>query len=202
MTEFFILVVGSLRAFLRRDTDLLLENLALRHQLQVVLRSRAGDRRLQNRRPVLWVWIRWILLRAAGSSILFMVRPETVIGWHRRGRRRYWTWRSRAASSGRPRLTQEVSSHRPDGVRESDVGDRANPRGTPQAGHPGRSALDPPVPDQDIDAPSEPDLADVLEGIRRRGSGPPTCWWCRRSASGPYVLFLVSHARRELISLM
>ena len=43
MTELLNLGFGFLGSFLRRDTDLVVENLALRHQLQVVLRS--------NRRP-------------------------------------------------------------------------------------------------------------------------------------------------------
>jgi transposase InsO family protein len=38
---------------------------------------------------------------------LAIVRPETVVGWHRKGWRLYWTWRSRAPL-GRPRLSAEV----------------------------------------------------------------------------------------------
>src|SRR5688500_12246201 len=38
---------------------------------------------------------------------LVLVRPETVLRWHRRGWRPFWWWRSRRAP-GRPRLTQEV----------------------------------------------------------------------------------------------
>ncbi len=38
---------------------------------------------------------------------LRIVQPETVIGWHRRGWRLYWTWRSRSRL-GRPRLSPEV----------------------------------------------------------------------------------------------
>ena len=105
MTEFFILVVGSLRAFLQRDADLLLENLALRHQLQVVLRSKPRPR-LRNRDRILWVWIRRFC-PGSWKRHLVVVRPETVISWHRRGWRLYWTWRSRARF-GRPRLTLEV----------------------------------------------------------------------------------------------
>jgi putative transposase len=38
---------------------------------------------------------------------LVLVRPETVLRWHRRGRRLYWRWRSRTRL-GRPRLSAEV----------------------------------------------------------------------------------------------
>jgi transposase InsO family protein len=45
-------------------------------------------------------WSRW-------SDILLIVKPETVIGWHRAGFRLYWRWRSRSRG-GRPRITPEV----------------------------------------------------------------------------------------------
>src|SRR5262249_3776504 len=38
---------------------------------------------------------------------LQLVRPETVVGWHRQGFRRYWTWKSRRGS-GRPGVSAEV----------------------------------------------------------------------------------------------
>ncbi len=118
MTEVLNLLIGFLRSFLRRDTELLLENLALRHQLQVILRSNPRPC-LRNRDRILWVWIRrfcpgswmwlWIRRFCPGSWKwhLVLVRPETVISWHRRGWRLYWTWRSRTRF-GRPRLSPEV----------------------------------------------------------------------------------------------
>ena len=105
MNELLNLVFGFLRSFLRRDTDLLLENLALRHQLQVVLRSDPRPR-LRNRDRILWLWIRHFS-PSSWKRHLVVVRPETVISWHRRGWRLYWTWRSRARF-GRPRLSPEV----------------------------------------------------------------------------------------------
>jgi hypothetical protein len=38
---------------------------------------------------------------------LVLVRPETVVGWHRAGFRLYWRWRSRPRG-GRPRITEEI----------------------------------------------------------------------------------------------
>ena len=38
---------------------------------------------------------------------LVLVRPETVVGWHRRGWRLFWRWKS-CAPFGRPRLSPEV----------------------------------------------------------------------------------------------
>ncbi len=81
MTEPLHLLFGFLRAFLRRDTDLLLENLALRHQLQVVLRSNPRPR-LRNRDRILWHWIRRFC-PSSWKRHLVLVRPETVMSWHR-----------------------------------------------------------------------------------------------------------------------
>src|SRR5450756_470820 len=44
---------------------------------------------------------------AGWARHLRIVRPETVVGWHRKGWRLYWTWRSRTRL-GRPRLNPEV----------------------------------------------------------------------------------------------
>jgi putative transposase len=45
-------------------------------------------------------WSRW-------SDVLVIVKPETVIGWHRAGFRLYWRWRSRQRC-GRPKITGEI----------------------------------------------------------------------------------------------
>ncbi len=105
MTEPLNLLFGFLRSLLRSDSDLLLENVALRHQLQVLRRSNLRPR-LRNRDRMLWVWIRR-LYPGTWKRHLVVVRPETVVSWHRRGWRLYWTWRSRARF-GRPRLSSEV----------------------------------------------------------------------------------------------
>jgi hypothetical protein len=46
------------------------------------------------------VWSRW-------SDVLVIVKPETVISWHRAGFRLYWRWRSRRRG-GRPKVTEEI----------------------------------------------------------------------------------------------
>jgi transposase InsO family protein len=89
----------------RSRQDLALENLVLRHQLEVLLRRKAKPR-LRNRDRILWVWMRR-LWPEGWTRQLRIVQPETVIGWQRRGWRLYWTWRSRS-QLGRPRLSPEV----------------------------------------------------------------------------------------------
>jgi hypothetical protein len=62
-------------------------------------RLRAPDR-------VLWVWLR-CLWPEGWRQHLSLVQPETVLRWHRKGWRLYWTWKSRT-QLGRPHLIAEV----------------------------------------------------------------------------------------------
>ena len=98
------LLIRSLLASLRSRRNVALENLVLRHQLQVALRTNPSPR-LSNPDRLLWVWLRhsWPDWR----DHLHIVKPETVVGWHRKGWRLYWTWKSRTRL-GRPRLSAEV----------------------------------------------------------------------------------------------
>jgi len=102
---FLVLMLRVLIDSFRSRHDLVLENLVLRHQLDVLQRTRPKPR-LRNRDRVLWVWLRRPWPRGWARQ-LRIVRPDTVIGWHRQGWRLYWTWRSRTRL-GRPRLGPEV----------------------------------------------------------------------------------------------
>ena len=98
---YLVLLVGSLRRALGAQSELVLENLALRQQLAVYQRRRARPRLRDNDRRfwslLAWIWPGWRL------PLLF-VQPETVIRWHRTAWRRYWSWRSRTHGPGRPRI--------------------------------------------------------------------------------------------------
>lgn len=78
--------------------DIALENLALRQQL-AVFKRKCPRPRLQRRDRFFWVWLSrsWKDWHRA----LVIVRPETVVAWHRKGFRLFWTWISRR-KSGRP----------------------------------------------------------------------------------------------------
>src|SRR5450759_3688294 len=100
MLRLGLTLVATLRSALRTHQDLVLENLALRHQLELLTR---GDRRARFR-PVdrlLWVGLRrcWTAWREA----LVLVQPATVLRWHREGFRHYWRRRSQPRP-GRPRV--------------------------------------------------------------------------------------------------
>jgi len=97
--------LGALRASLRTRTDLALENLALRQQLVLLRRSKRPQfGRLER---LFWVWLsdQW----AGWRKALHVVRPQTVIRWHRQGFRAFWTWKSRRGRVGRPRVISELA---------------------------------------------------------------------------------------------
>jgi len=85
--------------------ELILENLALRHQLSVLQASSHRRLQLTNLDRALWTLLRhrWSEWKRA----LVIVQPETVVRWHRQGFRFYWRWKSRA-HGGRPRFDPQV----------------------------------------------------------------------------------------------
>jgi putative transposase len=97
------LVLAGL-AFVRTRRHLAIEILALRHQLGVLKRS-VKRPRLSDVDRGLWVLLsrRW----SSWSDALIIVKPATVVKWHRAGFRRYWTWRSRP-KCGRPAIDPEI----------------------------------------------------------------------------------------------
>ena len=98
---------GLLSCF-RDRASLQLEIMALRHQLEALSR--------QNRRRVrLSPWDRafWALLYCIWSGCLdavVIVKPDTVVRWHRKGFRLYWTWKSRPRRRGRPEISAEMKA--------------------------------------------------------------------------------------------
>ena len=104
MLELFRIFFPTLAGLFRRRHDLLVENLLLRHQLQIALRSRPRPD-LKTRDRFLWLLVRSIY--SDWKRHLILVKPETVLRWHRRGWRLYWRWRS-GRHLGRSRLSSEV----------------------------------------------------------------------------------------------
>jgi hypothetical protein len=81
------------------------ENAALRHQLIVVQRKMRGRVHLTNGDRLFLVQLyRWFpsVLRA-----IMIIRPETLVRWHRAGFRRYWRWKSRSLG-GRPQVDADL----------------------------------------------------------------------------------------------
>ena len=106
--RYFSLLLSFLRSFrvyFQSRADLQTEILALRHQLQVLERLRPRRLRLTRTDRLLWIAISriWRDWRAG----LVIVRPETVIAWHRRGFRLFWAWKSRRRL-GRPTVPADI----------------------------------------------------------------------------------------------
>ncbi len=95
----------SLALSIRSRAALQLEILALRHQLGVLQRS-VKRPKLTSSDRLLWVWL--CRIWSDWRSALIIVRPDTVITWHRKGFRLFWTWKSRRGRPGRPSVPQDV----------------------------------------------------------------------------------------------
>jgi len=101
----YLSAVASLLSFsFRSRASLELELLALRHQVTVLRRQWLGRARLFCADRLLWVWLYRIWPQALNAMVL--VKPATVIQWHRNGFRLYWRWRSRRL--GRPKMGPEA----------------------------------------------------------------------------------------------
>ncbi len=98
------LIWAVVHALFAKRADLVAENLALRQQLNV-LRRKVGRPRLRRRDRVFWLWLArsWNGWR----DTLIVVKPATVVRWHRQGFKYYWAWKSRH-KGGRPTVAPEV----------------------------------------------------------------------------------------------
>ena len=94
-----------LHAFVCSRHDLGLEILALRQQLSL-LKRRHPRPRLNGIDRLFWITLRHLWSRWADA--LIVVKPETVIGWHRRGFRLFWTWKVQRGQPGRPSVPKDV----------------------------------------------------------------------------------------------
>ena len=99
------LILPTFISALRSHRALALENLALRHQLEVLKRN-TKRLHIKNRDRLFWtilarIWSDW-------RKQLLFVRPETVIRWHKAGFRRYWRWKSRPKWPGRRAVPNDI----------------------------------------------------------------------------------------------
>ena len=99
------LLAAAVSAAFKSRAALQMENLALRHQLGVLRRS-VKRPKLTSADRLLWAWLCdvWNDWRSA----LVIVKPETVIAWHRKGFRLFWTSKVRSGQPGRPAVPKDV----------------------------------------------------------------------------------------------
>jgi transposase InsO family protein len=199
MLEYLDLLVALLRAALRCRGDPIAENLLSRQQLAVLTRPTRKRPRLRARDKLFWTVVG--AFRRDWPRHLVLVRPETVVRWHRQGWRLFWRWRSRPRI-GRPRLGLVV--------RELIA--------TMAADNPTWGS------DRIVGELLKPGIVVGKRSVlvyRRRGPARPpsqtwrtfprthrpTIWACdlltvhTLTFRTPYVLVFVSHARRELVHL-
>ena len=116
MISIFAVTGAAFRSFFRGRRALVLENLALRQQLAVYRRAhkrtrlRSGDR-------AFWVWLS--KLWNGWQTTLILVKPETVIRWHRQGEEAKLPSGSTGAGDHAPGVRDDHRS-RPSTSRSSD----------------------------------------------------------------------------------
>ena len=88
------------------DGSLEAEILGLRHQLNVL--QQHGTRRALHLRWIDRALLIWLYRRCPHIlHAITIVKPETVVRWHRKGFDAYWQWKSRSRG-GRPRVAKEM----------------------------------------------------------------------------------------------
>ena len=86
-------------------SHLALQNVALRQQL-IVLKRGCNKPAIRNRDRLFWMlfsrlWSNW-------KDSLIIVKPQTVLAWHRKGFKLFWKYKSRSRSPGRPSVSKEI----------------------------------------------------------------------------------------------
>jgi transposase InsO family protein len=194
MLEHVHSIVAAVARRFRSRAVLELENLALRHQLHILRRQRPGRARLFTIDRLLWVWLYRLWPRCLNTMVL--VKPATVVRWHRQGFRLFWRWRSR---SGRPSVDSEIRKL----IREMSV---ANPRwGAPR------------IHGELLKLGIVSSQATVAKYIMRRRGTPSPTWrsFLRNQAAGIaaidmfvvasasfrllYVMIILAHHRRKIV---
>ena len=198
MSRLAILIFSALRDLFRSRAALEAEILALRQQIIVLQRSKPS--RLPFSAADKWI-LGWICRKFPNArDALAIVRPETVLRWHRAGFRSYWRWKSRRRP-GRQAVSTEIRQL----IREMSI---ANPLwGAPR------------IHGELLKLGIDVGQTSVAKYMARR-RGPPSQGWktfLRNHADGIaamdlfvvptasfrllYGLLIVSHSRRRIVWL-
>src|SRR5271169_636216 len=107
------------------------ENAVLRHQLIVLRRKLRGRVQLANGDR--WFFVQLYRWFPSILQVLTIIRPETLIHWHRSGFRCYWRWKSRSLG-GRPQIEAGLRALiRQMSMENPSLGRATHPRRTSQA---------------------------------------------------------------------
>jgi transposase InsO family protein len=198
MIDFLELFVHILVSPFKTQARLEAEIVLLRHQLNVLRQRFPSKPRLSAADRLLFVWL-YRLFPSALNAIT-IVRPETIIRWHRIGFRLYWRWKSRSRG-GRPKVPMEIRRL----IREMSLANRL--WGAPR------------IHGELLKLGFEVAQSTVAKYMARRGRGPSQTWkaFLRNHAAGIaamdflivptvgfqllFVLVILRHQRRRLIPL-
>lgn len=105
MIRTVLIIVRLVRLHFGSRASIEAENAVLRQQLGILRRKKPGKLRLTD-----WdrlAFVLWYRLFPKTLDSIVVVKPETVIGWHRAGFRMVWRWKSRNIG-GRPEIDLET----------------------------------------------------------------------------------------------
>ena len=105
MIDWMQIITKWLLGLLRQRNSLMMENLALRHQLMVLKRNTPKPRFTE---PDRLFWVAYSKLIKGWQCFLEIASPRTVVDWNKRRFKRYWANKSRNQGPGRPCVSQEI----------------------------------------------------------------------------------------------
>ena len=100
-------LLAGIFGLFKSQSRLQAENLVLRHQVNILRRRETKRLRLTAVDRALLDWI--CRLFPSLLDAVAIVRPETVVRWHRQSFRAFWRWKSRGVP-GRPRIPKDVQN--------------------------------------------------------------------------------------------
>jgi putative transposase len=106
MKTILVPLLTTLIDLLRSRASPHLEILALRQQLAMVASRDNKRHRFHTSERIFWVWL--YRLWPSCLQTLEIFKPDTLVRWHRKGFRLYWTWKSRRRWGGRPAIDPDV----------------------------------------------------------------------------------------------
>jgi putative transposase len=106
MISILVPLLATLVDLLRSQASLHLEILALRQQLAMVANRDNKRHRFRPSERIFWVWLYRLWPDCLRTLATF--KPDTLVRWHRKGFRLYWTWKSRRRWGGRPAIDPDV----------------------------------------------------------------------------------------------
>jgi transposase InsO family protein len=105
MVALIFLFLNLVASLFKSRSRLEAENAALRQQLIVLQRKVRGRVEFTNSDRLFFIQLyRWF---PSVRKIITIIRPETLVRWHRAGFRRYWRWKSRNLG-GRPQISADL----------------------------------------------------------------------------------------------